>query len=96
MGIGLEDGNNHSRDNLPFIIAGKGGGTIKSGRYLPDTKGNQGDLLTTILGCAGIRLIAQSVSQRNRLAKWSTVSKVLDERKEDELMEALEGRSGSE
>ena len=55
-GSGLEDGNKHSRDNLPFIIAGKGGGTINSGRFLPDTQGNQGDLLTTILACAGIPL----------------------------------------
>ncbi len=55
-GSGLEDGNKHSRDNLPFIIAGKGGGTINTGRFLPDTKGNQGDLLSTILKCAGIPL----------------------------------------
>src|SRR5687767_5326032 len=53
-GSGLEDGNKHARENLPFIIAGKGGGSIKTGRYLPDTNGNQGDLLTTILECAGI------------------------------------------
>lgn len=53
-GSGLEDGNKHSRDNLPFIIAGKGGGSINTGRFLPDIKGNQGDLLTTILTCAGI------------------------------------------
>ncbi|MEO8269740.1 MAG: hypothetical protein ABI557_08470, partial [Aureliella sp.] len=55
-GSGLEDGNNHSRENLPFIIAGKGGGTINTGRFLPDTKGNQGDLLSTILACANIPL----------------------------------------
>jgi len=55
-GSGLEDGNKHSRENLPFIIAGKGGGIINTGRFLPDTKGNQGDLLTTILACAGIPL----------------------------------------
>ncbi|MCY2978580.1 MAG: DUF1552 domain-containing protein [Planctomycetota bacterium] len=55
-GSGLEDGDKHSRVNLPFIIAGKGGGTINTGRFLPDTKGNQGDLLTTILACAGIPL----------------------------------------
>ena len=55
-GSGLEDGNKHSRENLPFIIAGKGGGTINTGRFLPETKGNQGDLLTTILACAGIPL----------------------------------------
>src|SRR3954453_5351856 len=53
-GSGLEDGNKHTRVNLPFVIAGKGGGSIKTGRFLPDTKGNQGDLLTTLLACAGI------------------------------------------
>jgi hypothetical protein len=44
----------HSRENLPFIIAGKGGGSIKTGRFLPDIKGNQGDLLNTLLSCAGV------------------------------------------
>src|SRR5688572_18422286 len=53
-GSGLEDGNKHERKNLPFIIAGKGGGSINTGRFLPDAKGNQGDLLTTLLVCAGI------------------------------------------
>ena len=53
-GSGLEDGNKHARENLPFIIAGKGGGSLHTGRFLPDTKGNQGDLLTTLLVCAGI------------------------------------------
>ena len=53
-GSGLEDGNQHTRENLPFVIAGKGGGSIKTGRFLPDVKGNQGDLLTTLLACAGI------------------------------------------
>ena len=55
-GSGLENGNDHSRANLPFIIAGKGGGTINTGRFLPNTKGNQGDLLTTLLACAGVPL----------------------------------------
>src|SRR6187401_707017 len=55
-GSGLEDGNKHSRENLPFIIAGKGGGSINTGCFLPDTKGNQGDLLTTLLACAGVPL----------------------------------------
>jgi hypothetical protein len=53
-GSGLEDGNKHTRENLPFVIAGKGGGSIKTGRFFPETKGNQGDLLTTLLACAGI------------------------------------------
>ncbi len=55
-GSGLEDGNQHRRENLPFIIAGTGGGSIKTGRFLPDTKGNQGDLLMTLLSCAGVPL----------------------------------------
>ena len=55
-GSGLEDGNKHRRENLPFIIAGKGGGSINTGRFLSDIKGNQGDLLTTLLSCAGIPL----------------------------------------
>ena len=55
-GSGLEDGNKHDRANLPFVIAGKGGGTIKTGRYLPNSKGSQGDLLSTLLACAGIPL----------------------------------------
>ncbi|MEZ6142039.1 MAG: DUF1552 domain-containing protein [Zavarzinella sp.] len=55
-GSGLEDGNRHTRANLPFIIAGKGGGSIKTGQFLATTKGNQGDLLMTILACAGVPL----------------------------------------
>jgi hypothetical protein len=55
-GSGLENGNKHKRENLPFIIAGKGGGAIRTGRFLPHTKGNQGDLLTTLLSCAGVPL----------------------------------------
>jgi hypothetical protein len=55
-GSGLEDGNNHTRANLPFILAGKGGGAIRTGRYLPDIQGNQGDLLTTVVTCAGVPL----------------------------------------
>lgn len=55
-GSGLEDGDKHKRENLPFIIAGRGGGSIQTGRFLSDTKGNQGDLLTTLLGCAGVPL----------------------------------------
>jgi hypothetical protein len=55
-GSGLEDGNKHTRQNLPFILAGKGGGSIHTGRFLAETRGNQGDLLTTLLTCAGIPL----------------------------------------
>ena len=52
-GSGLEDGNKHTRENLPFIIVGGGGGSLKTGRFIT-SKGNQGDLLTTLLACMGI------------------------------------------
>ncbi len=55
-GTGLEDGNKHSRASLPFVIAGKGGGSLKTGRFLPDVKAGQGDLLATLLTCAGVPL----------------------------------------
>ena len=41
-GSGLEDGNKHARENLPFIIAGKGGGSIKTGRFLREHEGQSG------------------------------------------------------
>jgi hypothetical protein len=34
-GSGLEDGNKHTRENLPFILAGRGGGSVLTGRFLP-------------------------------------------------------------
>jgi hypothetical protein len=52
-GTGLEDGNKHSREHLPFILAGRGGGSLKTGRCL-EVKGLQGDLMGTLLTAAGI------------------------------------------
>jgi hypothetical protein len=34
LGSGISDGNRHRHDQLPIILAGKGGGTIKQGRHL--------------------------------------------------------------
>mgnify|MGYP001792534911 CR=1 FL=1 len=53
-GLGLADGNKPSRKNLPCIIAGQCGGSLNTGRFLAETQGNQGDLLTTLLACAGV------------------------------------------
>jgi hypothetical protein len=33
-GSGISDGNRHNHDNLPILLAGKGGGTIKTGRHV--------------------------------------------------------------
>jgi hypothetical protein len=33
-GSGIGDGNAHNHDNLPVLLAGKGGGTIQTGRHI--------------------------------------------------------------
>jgi hypothetical protein len=33
-GSGISDGNRHNHDDLPILVAGKGGGTIKGGRHV--------------------------------------------------------------
>ena len=33
-GAGLGDGNEHDASDLPTLVAGRGGGTIKTGRFL--------------------------------------------------------------
>jgi hypothetical protein len=33
-GSGIGDGNRHNHDELPILVAGKGGGTLKTGRHL--------------------------------------------------------------
>lgn len=33
-GAGIADGNRHNNENLPIVIAGKGGGTIETGRHV--------------------------------------------------------------
>jgi hypothetical protein len=37
-GSGNSDGNAHNHDNLPILLAGKGGGTVKSGRHIKYAK----------------------------------------------------------
>ena len=33
-GSGNSDGNRHTHDNLPILLAGKGGGSLKTGRHI--------------------------------------------------------------
>lgn len=37
-GASLGDGNEHDAEHLPTLLAGKGGGTIKTGRFLEHTQ----------------------------------------------------------
>jgi hypothetical protein len=38
-GSGIGDGNRHNHDDLPILVAGRGGGTIKTGRHVEYKKG---------------------------------------------------------
>jgi hypothetical protein len=55
-GSGLGDGFSHTNTDLPTILAGRGGGTVRTGRYVPKISGNHGDLLTAILARVGVPL----------------------------------------
>jgi hypothetical protein len=52
-GSGMGDGDKHNHHNLPTILAGGGGGTIRSGRHVRQCAGNFCDLLMAMLARAG-------------------------------------------
>lgn len=41
FGSAISDGQRHDHDNLPILLAGKGGGTLKTGRHLRYPKGTR-------------------------------------------------------
>jgi len=52
----VSDGNTHSHDNMPFLLAGRGGGTIVPGRLLNYSGRRHGDLLCSIAHSMGQRV----------------------------------------
>ncbi len=54
-GSGLGDGNRHTHENLPILLAGKGGGSVKSGRHIAYTSETPvANLYMTLLDRAGV------------------------------------------
>jgi hypothetical protein len=53
-GSGMGDGAMHTHARIPAILAGRGGGTVKTGRVLK-VNATQSDLLTSILARVGVR-----------------------------------------
>lgn len=54
-GSGISDGNRHNHDDLPVIVAGRGGGTVTPGRHItvsPDTP--MCNLFNSVLDRAGV------------------------------------------
>ncbi len=64
-GAALADGNSHGRENLPILLAGRGGGVIKPGRsiQLPD-KTPLANLYLSMLQCLGVQTTAFADSQK--------------------------------
>jgi hypothetical protein len=52
-GGGISDGNGHTHRNLPLVLAGGGGGTLKSGRHLKYDEAPMANLLISMLDKAG-------------------------------------------
>jgi hypothetical protein len=52
-GGAIADGNRHTHDNLPVILAGNGGGRIQSGRYLQVESQPMANLFVSMLDCFG-------------------------------------------
>jgi hypothetical protein len=56
-GSGNSDGNRHNHDDLPILVAGKGGGSLKSGRHLKFNKETPlNNLWLALLDRAGVKL----------------------------------------
>ena len=55
-GSGLGDGNQHTHENLPLLVAGGGKGGIKSGRHVAyDKETPVANLYMTLLDRMGVR-----------------------------------------
>ncbi len=55
FGSGLSSGGQHSRANLPLVLAGKGGGQVRPGRHLRSPKGTPlANLFLRMLEAAGV------------------------------------------
>jgi hypothetical protein len=55
-GAGISDGNRHNHENLPILLAGRGGGRLKPGRHVVYSPGKpMTNLYLTLLDCMGVQ-----------------------------------------
>ncbi len=55
-GSGISDGDRHNHDDLPVLLLGKGGGSIRPGRHLKVTPQPLNNLYLTLLERMGVSL----------------------------------------
>jgi len=71
-GSSLSDGNNHGKENLPIMLAGRGGGLIKPGRHLSlAAKTPLCNLYLAMMQCQGVQIdtFADSTGPLQEIAK---------------------------
>ncbi len=52
----IADADRHNHDNLPILLAGRGGGSINTGRYVASCRGNLCDLYMAMLARMGVEV----------------------------------------
>ena len=67
-GSGNADGNQHTHDNLPFILAGGGGGSLSPGRYVKHGSKPATNLFLSMADRLGIDGLARFGDSTERLA----------------------------
>lgn len=66
-GSGIADGNRHTHDNLPIILAGAGGGTLQTGRFVKHRAQPTSNLFLSMLDRLGIEDVDQFGDSTGRL-----------------------------
>ena len=66
-GCGIADGNRHTHDNLPVILAGAGGGTLDTGRYIKAGSEPMTNLYLSMLDRMGIEGVQRFGDSTGRL-----------------------------
>ncbi|HWA09659.1 MAG TPA: DUF1552 domain-containing protein [Opitutaceae bacterium] len=66
-GCGNADGNRHTHDNLPVILAGAGGGTLQAGRYVKEESQPMSNLFLSLADRMGMPDLARIGDSSGRL-----------------------------
>jgi hypothetical protein len=67
-GGGIADGNRHTHDNLPVILAGAGGGTLNPGRYIQNDPAPIANLYLSMIDRMGVPALDRFGDSTGRLA----------------------------
>jgi len=67
-GGGIADGNRHTHENLPVVLAGAGGGTLQTGRYIQNDPAPIANLYLSMIDRMGVANVERFGDSTGRLA----------------------------